>query len=100
MSREKNNETKIWKVWVIVIAAAVIVGAVTSLILIIKKNSEKSEKAIAYNIISLGSSGVGKTSIFKRLLNEKFEHLLRKRAIRSLSGIVSVQVLTKPRPCP
>ncbi len=43
MSREKNNETKIWKVWVIVIAAAVIVGAVTSLILIIKKNSEKSE---------------------------------------------------------
>ncbi len=32
--------------------------------------------------------------------NEKFEHLLRKRAIRSLSGIVSVQVLTKPRPCP
>ena len=32
--------------------------------------------------------------------NERFEHLLRKRAIRSLSGIVSVQVLTKPRPCP
>jgi elongator complex protein 3 len=32
--------------------------------------------------------------------NADFETLLRKRAIRSLSGIVSVQVLTKPRPCP
>ena len=32
--------------------------------------------------------------------NPDFEHLLKKRAIRSLSGIVSVQVLTKPRPCP
>ena len=32
--------------------------------------------------------------------NADFEVLLRKRAIRSLSGIVSVQVLTKPRPCP
>jgi len=29
-----------------------------------------------------------------------FELLLRKRAIRSMSGIVSVQVLTKPYPCP
>jgi histone acetyltransferase (RNA polymerase elongator complex component) len=32
--------------------------------------------------------------------NSAFEQLLRKRAIRSLSGIVSVRVLTKPRPCP
>ncbi|MDR0607683.1 MAG: radical SAM protein, partial [Candidatus Peribacteria bacterium] len=32
--------------------------------------------------------------------NTDFELLLKKRAIRSLSGIVSVQVLTKPRPCP
>ncbi|MDR2415581.1 MAG: tRNA uridine(34) 5-carboxymethylaminomethyl modification radical SAM/GNAT enzyme Elp3 [Candidatus Peribacteria bacterium] len=32
--------------------------------------------------------------------NTDVETLLRKRAIRSLSGIVSVQVLTKPRPCP
>lgn len=32
--------------------------------------------------------------------NQTFETLLRKRAIRSLSGIVPVQVLTKPRPCP
>lgn len=32
--------------------------------------------------------------------NPDFELLLRKRAIRSLSGIVSVQVLTKPYPCP
>lgn len=32
--------------------------------------------------------------------NPDFERLLRKRAIRSLSGIVSVQVLTKPYPCP
>ncbi|MDR0860135.1 MAG: hypothetical protein LBO09_04030 [Candidatus Peribacteria bacterium] len=32
--------------------------------------------------------------------NADFELLLKKRAIRSLSGIVSVQVLTKPRPCP
>jgi elongator complex protein 3 len=32
--------------------------------------------------------------------NADFEILLRKRAIRSMSGIVSVQVLTKPRPCP
>lgn len=32
--------------------------------------------------------------------NQQFESLLRKRAIRSLSGIVPVQVLTKPWPCP
>lgn len=32
--------------------------------------------------------------------NADFELLLRKRAIRSMSGIVSVQVLTKPYPCP
>ncbi len=32
--------------------------------------------------------------------NQTFEMLLRKRAIRSLSGIVPVQVLTKPWPCP
>ena len=32
--------------------------------------------------------------------NSDFELLLRKRAIRSMSGIVSVQVLTKPYPCP
>ena len=32
--------------------------------------------------------------------NEDFEILLRKRAIRSLSWIVPVQVLTKPFPCP
>ena len=32
--------------------------------------------------------------------NSDFELLLRKRSIRSLSGIVSVQVLTKPYPCP
>ena len=32
--------------------------------------------------------------------NQAFETLLRKRAIRSLSWIVPVQVLTKPWPCP
>ena len=32
--------------------------------------------------------------------DQTFETLLRKRAIRSLSWIVPVQVLTKPRPCP
>ena len=32
--------------------------------------------------------------------NQRFENLLRKRAIRSLSWIVPVQVLTKPWPCP
>lgn len=32
--------------------------------------------------------------------NQTFEMLLRKRAIRSLSWIVPVQVLTKPWPCP
>ena len=32
--------------------------------------------------------------------NQFFESLLRKRAIRSLSWIVPVQVLTKPWPCP
>jgi len=32
--------------------------------------------------------------------NPDLEQLLKKRAIRSLSGIVPVQVLTKPRPCP
>ena len=32
--------------------------------------------------------------------NQTFEIMLRKRAIRSLSWIVPVQVLTKPRPCP
>lgn len=30
----------------------------------------------------------------------KLEQVLKKRGIRSQSGIVSVQVLTKPRPCP
>ncbi len=32
--------------------------------------------------------------------NKKFEFLLRKRKIRSLSGIVNVSVLTKSYPCP
>lgn len=32
--------------------------------------------------------------------NHDFEKLLKKRAIRSESGIVAVQVLTKPFPCP
>lgn len=32
--------------------------------------------------------------------NSDFEQLLKKRAIRSESGIVAVQVLTKPFPCP
>jgi elongator complex protein 3 len=32
--------------------------------------------------------------------NEKIENLLRKRKIRSLSGIVTISVLTKPYPCP
>ncbi|MDR2541122.1 MAG: hypothetical protein LBD11_05060 [Candidatus Peribacteria bacterium] len=32
--------------------------------------------------------------------NADFELLLKKRAIRSMSGIVPVQVLTKPWPCP
>ena len=32
--------------------------------------------------------------------NEKLENLLRKRKIRSLSGVVVVSVLTKPYPCP
>lgn len=32
--------------------------------------------------------------------NPDLELLLRKRAIRSLSGIVPIQVLTKPFPCP
>ena len=32
--------------------------------------------------------------------DQRFESLLRKRAIRSLSWIVPVQVLTKPWPCP
>ena len=36
-------------------------------------NSEKNKKIVSYNIISLGSSGVGKTSIFKRLLTENFD---------------------------
>ena len=37
-------------------------------------NSEKNKKTVSYNIISLGSSGVGKTSIFKRLLTENFDN--------------------------
>ena len=32
--------------------------------------------------------------------NQKMEWLLRKRKIRSLSGIVTISVLTKPYPCP
>ena len=32
--------------------------------------------------------------------NEKFLNLLKKRAIRTLSGIAPVAVLTKPYPCP
>jgi len=32
--------------------------------------------------------------------NQKMERLLRKRKIRSLSGIVTISVLTKPHPCP
>ena len=35
-----------------------------------------------------------------QILQAYFELLLRKRAIRSLSGIVPIQVLTKPFPCP
>ena len=36
-------------------------------------NSEINKKSNIFNIISLGSSSVGKTSILYRLLNEKFE---------------------------
>jgi len=32
--------------------------------------------------------------------NKKIKFLLMKRKIRSLSGIVPIQVLTKPWPCP
>jgi len=32
--------------------------------------------------------------------DENLEYLLRKRRVRSLSGIVNVSVLTKPYPCP
>ncbi|PIP18324.1 MAG: hypothetical protein COX42_01515, partial [Parcubacteria group bacterium CG23_combo_of_CG06-09_8_20_14_all_35_6] len=32
--------------------------------------------------------------------NESFERFLRTKRIRSLSGVVSVSVLTKPAPCP
>ena len=32
--------------------------------------------------------------------NIEIESLLKKRAVRSQSGIVAVQVLTKPYPCP
>ena len=38
-----------------------------------KDNKKDKQNIITYKIISLGDSGVGKTSIFKRLLNEKFE---------------------------
>ena len=43
----------------------------------IKSNEEQNEKednnkSISFNIITLGSIGVGKTSIFKRLLLEQF----------------------------
>lgn len=37
------------------------------------KGNNKKKTIITYKIISLGTSGVGKTSIFKRLLNENFE---------------------------
>ena len=32
--------------------------------------------------------------------NIEIEHLFKKRSVRSESGIVAVQVLTKPYPCP
>jgi len=36
-------------------------------------NKKDKQNITTYRIISLGNSGVGKTSIFQRLLNEKFE---------------------------
>lgn len=36
----------------------------------------------------------------KKIDSEKFERLLRKRSIRTLSGVAPVAVLTKPYPCP
>lgn len=38
-------------------------------------NEGDNKKPIKYQIIALGNSGVGKTCIFKRLLNEKFEEI-------------------------
>lgn len=39
------------------------------------KNEENSNKQILFNIISLGNSGVGKTCIFQRLLNEQYSEI-------------------------
>ena len=36
----------------------------------------------------------------KILANSKFESVLKKRAIRTISGIAPVAILTKPYPCP
>lgn len=41
-----------------------------------------------------------KKSLPRRLNQENFERLLRKRSIRTLSGVAPVAVLTKPYPCP
>ncbi|BFD24718.1 MAG: tRNA uridine(34) 5-carboxymethylaminomethyl modification radical SAM/GNAT enzyme Elp3 [Candidatus Parcubacteria bacterium] len=41
-----------------------------------------------------------KNSLPRELNQEKFERLLRKRSVRTLSGVAPVAVLTKPYPCP
>ena len=48
-------------------------------------NKKDKQNITTYRIISLGNSGVGKTSIFQRLLNEKFEV--------SYSATISVEIL-------
>ncbi len=66
----------------------------------IKRNFSKS-----FNVEILKNSDIlkeyrellGKGEIKK---NEKLENLLKKRAIRTMSGIAPVAVLTKPYPCP
>ncbi len=64
-----------------------------------RKTAKKFEISIPSNI-ELLKAYHNLVKIKRLRQNENLEYILRKRRIRSLSGIVNVSVLTKPFPCP